>query len=136
MRAIDEKIDDTNEVFLTQIAAVELDYSQMVTLKLELGNFLRFQVYTGAQCNVIPLYKEAIKDHSLMHIIPGNSQITAYGGATLPVVGQVCMEVERNHCQYTLECKLVNSTNIRPLLGRSAFIDMKIVAYFDNDELH
>ena len=138
MRAIDEKIDDTNEVSPTQIAAVELDDSQMVTLKLELGNFLRFQVDTGAQCNVIPLalYKEATKDHSLTHIRLGNSQITAYGGATLPVVGQVCMEVERNHCQYTLECKLVNSTNIRPLLGRRACIDMKIVAYLDNDDLH
>ena len=94
VRAIDEKIGDTNEVFPTQIAAVKLDDSQMVTLKLESGNFLRFQVDTGAQCNVIPLalYKEATKDHSLMHITPGNSQITAYGGATLPAVGQVCMD--------------------------------------------
>ena len=135
---IDEKIDDMNEVFPTQIAAVELDDSQMVTLKLKSGNFLRFQVDTGAQCNVVPLalYKEATKDHSLSHIIMSSSQITAYGGATLPVVGQVCMEVEWNHCQYILECKLVNATNIRPLLGRRASINMKIVAYLDNDKLH
>ena len=71
----DEKIDDMNEVFPTQIAAVELDDSQMVTLKLKSGNFLRFQVDTGGQCNVVPLalYKEATKDHSLSHIIMSSS---------------------------------------------------------------
>ena len=39
MRAIDEKIDDMNEIFPTEIAAVQLDNSQMITLKLKLGSF-------------------------------------------------------------------------------------------------
>ena len=132
---IDENID---EVFPTQIAAVGLDDSQFVTLKLKLGIFLRFQVDTGAQCNIIPLalYKQATKDHKLMQITPGKSQITAYGGATLPVAGQVLMEVERGNQQYKVECKLVNCTNIHLLLGRKAYLDMKIVAYLDNDKLH
>ena len=44
VQAIDE--DDSDEVFPTQISAVNLDDSQMMTLKLESGNFLRFQVDT------------------------------------------------------------------------------------------
>ena len=129
--------DNGDEVFPTQIAAVSLDDSQFVTLKLKSGNFLRFQVDTGAQCNVIPLalYRQATNDHKLRKAKLGTSQITAYGGTTLPVTGQVLMEVERGNRQYTLECKLVNCTNIRPLLGRKACLDMEIVAYLDNDAL-
>ena len=79
------------------MAAVSLDDSQLVTLKLESGNYLRFQVDTGAQCNVIPLelYKKATKDTKLAHVTPLRSQITAYGGTTLPVVGRVILWVWR-----------------------------------------
>ena len=83
----------------------------------------------------LALYKEAAKDHELQHVMPGKSQITAYGGATLPVTGKVHIDVERGKHHYKLECKLVNSTNIRPLLGRKACLEMKIVAYLDNDKL-
>ena len=135
VKAID---DDVDEVFPTQIAAIGLDDSQFVTLKLKSGNFLRFQIDTGAQCNVIPLtlYKQATDDYNLKQITPGVSQITAYGGTTLPVTGRVLMEVERGTHQYKLDCKLVNCTNIRPLLGRKACLDMKIITYLDNDALY
>ena len=63
------------EVFPTQIASVGINDSQLVTLKLATGNFIRFQVDTGAQYNVIPLalYKEAAKDYELKHVTPGRS---------------------------------------------------------------
>ena len=98
---------------------------------------MRFQVDTGAQCNVIPLdlYKQATQDISLQNVRAIQSQITAYGGTTLPVVGQAVIEVERNNHSYDLECKLVDSTNIRPLLGRGACLNMNVVTYLDNDEL-
>ena len=35
--------------------SVEHDESQFVTLKVESGNYIRFQVDTGAQCNVLPV---------------------------------------------------------------------------------
>ena len=135
VRTLDENVD---EVFPMHIAAIELDDSQFVTVKLESGNFLRFQVDTGAQCNVIPLaiYKKATKDHDLQQITPGAAQITAYGGTTLPVTGKVLMDVERGGHHHKVECKLVNCTNIRPILGRKACLDMKIVTYLDNDKLH
>ena len=58
----DELLD---EVFgVEEISAVMLDDSQLVMLKLESGNYLRFQPNTEAQCNVVPLhlYKKATKD--------------------------------------------------------------------------
>ena len=130
--------DDADEVFPTQVLAVHLDDSQFVTLKLESGNYLRFQVDTGAQCNVIPLtlYKEATKDFKLTHVTPAKTPITAYGGTTLPVVGKVLIRVWRGDFRCQLDCKLVDSTNIRPLLVRKACLGMKIVSYLDNDELN
>lgn len=129
---------ETEEVYSTyEVAAVKLDDSQLVTLKLESGNYLRFQPDTGAQCNVIPvhLYKKAAKDNNLAHVQPLKTAIVAYGGTKLPVVGQVRIRVWRGEYKCLLDCKLVDSTAIRPLLGRKACVGMKIIQYTDNDEL-
>ena len=69
VRAVDEEVD---EVLPTQVSAVDMDASQFVTLKLESGNYPRFQVDTGAQCNVLPLqlYKKATKDIKLANVAP------------------------------------------------------------------
>ena len=136
VRAIEDE--DVDEVFPADVAAVHLDDSHFITLKLKSGNFMRFQVDTGAQCNVVPLdlYKQATQDISLQNVRAIQSQITAYGGTTLPVVGQAVIEVERNNHSYDLECKLVDSTNIRPLLGRGACLNMNVVTYLDNDKLN
>ena len=67
------------------ISAVDLDDSQLVTLKLESGNYLRFQPDKGVQCNVIPvsLYRKATKDYRLERVTPVNAQLSAYGGSSL-----------------------------------------------------
>ena len=90
VRTIDDN--DGEEVFPTEIATVHIDDSQFITLK---GNFMRFQVDTGAQYNVIPLalYKQATEDIHLHNVRPVQSQITAYGGTTLPVVGLIAIKV-------------------------------------------
>ena len=50
------KYELSDEVFgVEEISAVTLDDSQLVTLKLEFGNYLRLQPDTGAQCNVVPV---------------------------------------------------------------------------------
>ena len=56
-----------------------LDDSQLVTLQLESGSYVRFQVDTGAQCNVLPLstYREAMGDVALSNV---KTRVTAYGG--------------------------------------------------------
>ena len=65
IKALEE---DTDEVFPTQVAAVSLDDAQFVSLRLESGKYLQFQIDMGAQCNVIPvtLYKKATKDFKLV----------------------------------------------------------------------
>ena len=115
-----------------------LDDSQMVVFQLESGCYLHFQVDTGIQCNVLPvmLYKKTTKDYKLANIARGKSHITAYGGTTLPVVGTVAIRICQGANQYNLYCKIVNSTNIRPLVGRRACLQMRLVSYLDNDELN
>ena len=71
----------SDEVFgVEEISAVTLDDSQLVTLKLESGNYLRFQPDTGAQCNVFPLhlYKKATKDADLCNVTPVSTAIISY----------------------------------------------------------
>ena len=122
VRAVDhEETEDTecDEIYsISDIAAVQLDDSQLVTLKLKSGNFLRFQPDTGAQCNVIPvhLYKKATKDVGLEHVKQYQTAIVAYGGSKIPVVGEVQIHVSLGDYQCLLNCKLVDSTEIRPLL--------------------
>ena len=66
--------DEAGETLVLQLPVHCLDDSQFVTLRIKTGGFIRFQVDTGAQCNVLPLdtYKE---------VTPTNSRVTAYGGA-------------------------------------------------------
>ena len=48
---------------MTEVSTVHMDDLQYITFKLESGNYLHFQVDTGAQCNIIPLslYKKQQK---------------------------------------------------------------------------
>ena len=126
------------ETFPMEVSAVTVDDSQIVTLRVESGNHIRFQVDTGAQCNVVPLatYKEATQDRALTQVTPSHSRITAYGGTALPVVGTVLLRVWRGNYRCRLDCKLVDRTDIRPLLGRKACIGMKIVTYLDNNKMN
>ena len=138
VRAVDDDVSESEVFYADMISAVDLDDSQLVTLKLESGNYLRFQPDTGAQCNVIPvsLYKKATKDHKLERVTPLNTQLSAYGGSKLQVVGQVRITVWRDDYRCQLDCKLVDNNTIRPLLGRKACVGMKIITYTDNDQLN
>lgn len=68
VKALDEELDrgeDSHEIYVVNnIAAVTLDDTQLVTLRLTSRNFLRFQADTRAQCNVIflHLYSKAAND--------------------------------------------------------------------------
>lgn len=139
VQAIENHSDSETEVFNTDhISSIDLDDSQQVTLRLESGNYMRFQPDTGAQCNVIPvyLYKQATKDFELKRVTPMNSQISAYGGSKLTVVGHVQIRVWRGDFKCKLDCKLVEGKAIRPLLGRKACVGMGIIKYMDNDKLN
>jgi hypothetical protein len=124
-------VEGSVEIFPLQLPVNCLDDSQLVTLLIESGSYIRFQVDTGAQCNVVPLgtYKKATGDVTLSKVTPTNTQVTAYG----PVVGTVLLQVWREGSKYCLDCKLVDSSKVRPILGRKACLGMKIITYLDND---
>lgn len=139
VRAIEDSDEGNEDVYvISDVAAITLDDSQLVTFKLDSGNYLRFQPDTGAQCNVIPvhLYKKAAKDPKLRNVTPVNSAISAYGGSRLPVVGRVLLRVWRDNAKCLLDCKLVEDEDIRPILGRKACIGMNIIKYTDNDAIN
>ncbi len=84
----------------------------------------------------LALYRKATKDVTLSNVVPANTWIRAYGGATIPVVGTTLLRVWRGDLRCRLDCKLVDRTDVRPLLGRKACLGMKIVSYLDNDQIN
>ena len=98
------------------------DDSQLVTLKLESGNYLRFQPDTGARCNVVPLhlYKKATRHFNLLNVTPVSTAIISYGGTSIPILGRVRLRVWRGDFRCFLDCNLVDSKRVRPILGRKA----------------
>ena len=94
--------DEGVETLTLQLPVHCLDDSQFVTLRVQSGSYIRFQVDTGAQCNVLPVdtYKKATGDKTLSDVTPTSTQVTAYGGATLPVVGSVLLRVWREESKY------------------------------------
>ncbi|KAI0227456.1 hypothetical protein LSAT2_022086 [Lamellibrachia satsuma] len=133
-------IGESEEVFpVREVATLAmLDDSQCVTLKLDSGSYIRFQIDSGAQCNVVPLklYQRATKDVRLKDVNRCQSSILAFGGSRLTVVGEVHVRVWRGDYKCILVCKLVDNDNIRPILGRKACVGMKLIQYTDNDALH
>ena len=125
-------------MFQASVTGNGADDSQFVTLRLENGNYPRFQADTGAQCNVIPLdlYKKATRDYKLKHVSAAKQRITAYGGNTIPVIGHTLLRVWRGNFRCRLDCRIVDAPNTRPLLGQEACVGMNIVTYLDNDQLN
>ena len=130
--------DEAGEMYQIEVAAVKLDDSQLVTLKLGSGNFVRFQPDTGAQCNVLPLqvYKKAFKDEKLGKVNRTQASLVAYGGSKIKVIGRVSIRVWRNERSYLLDCRLVDNEDIRPILGIKSCLAMNIIQYKDNDLLN
>ena len=138
VKATDLEDDEAGEMYQIEVAAVKLDDSQLVTLKLESGNFIRFQPDTGAQCNVLPLhvYRKASKDEKLEKVNRTQASLVAYGGSKIKVIGRVSMCVWRNERSHLLDCRLVDSEEIRPILGIKSCLAMNIIQYKDNDLLN
>ena len=68
---------------------------QFMTLKLQKsGNFMKFQLDTGAECNVVPLemYKEVTGDVLLSKVVPSMDAIVAFGGSKMLLAGCVLLQ--------------------------------------------
>ena len=85
---------------------------RFVTLKLKnSGNFMTFQLDTGADCNVIPvhLYKQATGDVMMVNVKPSDNRptIVAFGGTKLSLRGQVMLPVSRGKTRCTPRCSSI-----------------------------
>ena len=123
----DINTEESDAYVVSDISAVTLDDSQSVTLKLvNSGSFFRFQPDTGAQCNIAPvhLYKQACNDEDSLNSRTVNITISAYRGSRIPVGGEVILKVSHDETKCKLNCKLVDSEDIRPILGRKAYLGL------------
>lgn len=110
--------DSELEVFhADMISVVDLNDSQLVTLKLEFGNYLQFQPDIGAQCNVIlvSLFNKATKYYRLERMTPADAQLSAYRDSKLQVVGSIRITVWRDNFKCQLDCKPIDSNAIHPV---------------------
>ena len=78
--------DEGVETLTLQLPVHCLDDSQFVTLRIQSGSYIRFQVDTRAQCNVLPLdtYKKATGDKTL-------SDVTQYSSHSIIMVEPLCL---------------------------------------------
>ena len=67
---------------------------------------------------------------------PVNTAIISYGGTSIPILGKVHLCVWRGHFRCLLDCNLVDSKKVRPILGRKVCLGMNIIQYLDNDQLN
>lgn len=111
--------------------------SNLVTLKVASGNFIRFEIDTGARCNVLPahIYEKATGDYNLKDVSPVNSSIVSYDGGSIPVLGTVKLKVQRGSFTCLLLCRLVESKRCRPILGNTACEGIGVVKIKDSDAI-
>ena len=120
-----------------KVSANQSSDSSLVTLKVPSGNFIRFEIDTGALCNVLPvhIYKKATGDCDLKRVTPAKSSIISYDGGNIPVLGTVKIQVWRGSFTCLLLCRLVESRRCRPILGKSACERMGVVEIKDSDAI-
>ena len=111
--------------------------SSLVTLKVLSGNFIRFEIDTGARCNVLlmHIYKKATGNFELKHVTPAKSSIVSYDGGNIPVLGTAKLQVWRGSFTCLLLCRLVESKRCRPVLGKLACEGMGVVEVKDSDAI-
>ena len=136
VNAIEETRVDGNSLIFA--LSTDTGDDHFASLQLENGSFLRFQLDTGAQCNVVPvhLYKAATGDSHLEKVTKSDSFLISYGGQQIPVIGCTRLKVKRRNFTCQLDCKLINALEMRPILGHKACIGMQLVTIKDSDALH
>ena len=101
VRVVDKETDE--EVF-TLSGVSNIEATQIVTLRLDSENYLRFQIDSGAQCNVVPmsLYKKATGDYERRLVTPVRTSIVAYGESKLPVRCVLGYHVDISNANWTV----------------------------------
>ena len=120
-----------------KVSANQSSDSSLVTLKVPSGNFICFEIDTGARCNVLAvhIYKKVTDDCDLKRVTPAKSSIISYDGGNIPVLGRVKIQVWRGSFTCLLLCRLVESRRCRSTLGKSASEGMGVVEIKASDAI-
>lgn len=102
--------------------------SSLVTLKVQSGNSIRFEIDTGTRCNVLSahIYK-VTGDFDLKHVTLAKSSIVSFDGRNISVLGTVKLQVWRGSFTCMLLCHLVKSKCCCAILGKPACEGMGVV---------
>ena len=129
------KEEDELPVFqVSKVASCQSVGSILVTLKVPSGNFIRFEIDTGARGNVLTvhIHEKATGDFEPRQVTPTKS---SYDGGNIPVLGTVKLQVWRGSLTCLLLCRLVESKPCRPILGKTACEGMGVVEIKDSDAI-
>ncbi|KAK4296250.1 hypothetical protein Pmani_031249 [Petrolisthes manimaculis] len=121
-----------------RVSSVELREEQTVTLKINPKCGIRFQIDSGADCNVLPVhvYSEATGDRELRKVSPSNSTLFGYGRVGKRSVGQVMIKVYRGNRTCNLSCELVSGKEFHSVLGYEACVFLDLLEIKDNDKIN
>lgn len=102
---------------------------QTVTLKLRPKCYIKFQIDSGADCNILPLhvYGAATGDEKLENVSPSDSMLYRYGQVGTKSVGKVIIPVNRGDCKCAQSCELVDGTQFHSILGSKASTGLGII---------
>lgn len=119
-----------------KVSANQSSDSSLVTLKVQSGNSIRFEIHTGTRCNVLPthIYK-VTGDFDLKHVTPVKSSIVSFDGRNISVLGTVKLQVWRGSFTCLLLCHLVKSKCCCAILGKPACEGMGVVEIKDFDPI-
>ena len=128
--------DDESYVYVIN-RADNLQLDDTVTLQIgESDIFLRFQIDSGADVNVLPVHKyvAVTGDHSRSDVRPSHlRRLTSFTGHQMPVVGCVSLPVTRYDKRSVIQCQLVEGTQYRAILGKVDSKRLGIIEAVDTD---
>lgn len=130
--------DGDSEVYTVRtVSSVRLKEEQTVTLKTGPKCYIKFQIDSGADCNVLPLhiYTAALKDFKLQKVQHSSTVMYGYGQKGNHSKGRVRIHVERGDRSCDLDCELLEGRQYHSILGYKACVSLGLLEIKDNDKL-
>lgn len=130
--------DSDSEVYTVRtVSSVRLKAEQTVTLKTGPKCYIKFQIDSGADCNVLPahIYKAALKDFQMNNVRHSSMILYGYGQKGTRSMGRVKIHVERDDRSCDLICELLEGKQYHSILGYEACVSLGLLEVKDNDKL-
>ena len=125
---------------------MNLTDEQTVTLRVRDKHYIRFQLNSGADCNVLPVhvYKAATGDQQLQKVESSAVSLSGFGKQNVQTVGQVLLRVWREkhigHKRATESCvlkfELVEGEKFHSILGVKDCQKLGLIEVKDSDAIN